>query len=264
MLDSTGTTVASYEYDPFGNIITATGTMAEANPLRYRGYYYDRDTGFYYLNSRYYDPKIGRFINADSYVSTGQGIVGYNMFAYCGNNPVNKSDPMGDVSFWDFLDVHFAAESWTKFFFDPSWGGFGYALLDTVGAMPIIPSSGYLRVGAEVVDSGLDATRRGGKSVSTLVDDIVDILKSGEKSSDGRNIITQLDDNTKAIFRMDVGENAHSMNMYGYSNPVDHINIEIQVKTSSGKYKTKWNFHIILDDLGNVSDIFSTGIWTKK
>ena len=100
MLDSTGTTVASYEYDPFGNIITATGAMAEANPLRYRGYYYDRETGFYYLNSRYYDPKIGRFINADSYVSTGQGIVGYNMFAYCGNNPVNASDPSGQFLEW--------------------------------------------------------------------------------------------------------------------------------------------------------------------
>ncbi len=100
MLDSTGTTVASYEYDPFGNIITATGIMAEANPLRYRGYYYDRETGFYYLNSRYYDPKIGRFINADSYVSTGQGIVGYNMFAYCGNNPVNGTDPEGQFLEW--------------------------------------------------------------------------------------------------------------------------------------------------------------------
>ena len=104
LLDSTGATVASYEYDPFGNILSATGTMAEANPLRYRSYYYDRETGFYYLNSRYYDPKTGRFINADSYVSTDQGIVGYNMFAYCGNNPVNASDPMGEsaaaVEWW--------------------------------------------------------------------------------------------------------------------------------------------------------------------
>ncbi|MBR6666198.1 MAG: RHS repeat-associated core domain-containing protein, partial [Lachnospiraceae bacterium] len=83
MIDSTGATVASYEYDPYGNIVSATGTMAEANPLRYRGYYYDSETDFYYLNSRYYDPKTGRFINADSYVSTGQGIMGYNMFAYC-------------------------------------------------------------------------------------------------------------------------------------------------------------------------------------
>lgn len=71
-------------------------------------------------------------------------------------------------------------------------------------------------------------------------------------------------ENTKVIFRMDVGENAHSMEMYGYSNPVNHINIEIQVKASSGKYKPKWNFHMILDNLGEVSDSFATGIWTKK
>ena len=152
LLDSTGATVASYEYDPFGNIITATGAMAEANPLRYRGYYYDRETGFYYLNSRYYDPKIGRFINADSYVSTGQGIVGYNMFAYCGNNPVNASDPMGDFWLWDFLDIHFAAESWTEFVFDPSWEGFGYAFLDTLGAMPLVPSYSTVNTGANIAE----------------------------------------------------------------------------------------------------------------
>ena len=103
-----------------------------------------------------------------------------------------------------------------------------------------------------------------GKSGSSSVNDIVDIMKSGNMTADGRNIITQLDENTKVIFRMDVGENAHSMEMYGYSNPVNHINIEIQVKASSGKYKPKWNFHMILDNLGEVSDSFATGIWTKK
>ncbi len=102
------------------------------------------------------------------------------------------------------------------------------------------------------------------ESGSSSVNDIVDIMKSGNMTADGRNIITQLDENTKVIFRMDVGENAHSMEMYGYSNPVNHINIEIQVKASSGKYKPKWNFHMILDNLGEVSDSFATGIWTKK
>ena len=105
----------------------------------------------------------------------------------------------------------------------------------------------------EVIESG-----------SSSVNDIVDIMKSGNMTADGRNKITQLDENTKVIFRMDVGENAHSMEMYGYSNPVNHINIEIQVKASSGKYKPKWNFHMILDNLGEVSDSFATGIWTKK
>ena len=71
--------------------------MADINPLRYRGYYYDTETGFYYLQSRYYDPVVSRFINADKYASTGDGLVGYNMFAYCSNNPVNYSDPSGEA-----------------------------------------------------------------------------------------------------------------------------------------------------------------------
>ena len=65
------------------------------NPLRYRGYVYDHETGLYYLESRYYNPKIGRFLNADIFASTGQGFVGNNMFAYCLNNPVNLVDNDG-------------------------------------------------------------------------------------------------------------------------------------------------------------------------
>ena len=95
LADASGNEVAAYDYDPYGKIISATGAMAEINPLRYRGYYYDSETGFYYLQSRYYDPKICRFINADSYTSTGQGLLGYNMFAYCNNNPLNFVDPYG-------------------------------------------------------------------------------------------------------------------------------------------------------------------------
>ena len=67
--------------------------------FRYRGYYYDSETRLYYLQSRYYDPEVCRFINADSYTSTGQGFTGYNMFAYCGNNPVNYVDPTGALAF---------------------------------------------------------------------------------------------------------------------------------------------------------------------
>ena len=69
--------------------------LADKNPLRYRGYVFDTETGFYYCQSRYYDPCLGRFINADGYVSTGQGFLGHNMFAYCGNNPVMYYDPSG-------------------------------------------------------------------------------------------------------------------------------------------------------------------------
>ena len=99
LVNSSGATVATYEYDPYGSIVSATGTMAEINPLRYRGYYYDTDTGFYYLQSRYYDPQIGRFLNADTFVSTGQGLLGNNMFAYCNNSPIPNKDSTGHFLF---------------------------------------------------------------------------------------------------------------------------------------------------------------------
>ena len=100
LIDANENTVASYEYDPYGNIVSATGTLAEINPLRYRGYYYDAELGMYYLQSRYYDPHIGRFISADAYASTGQGVIGFNMFAYCNNNPANGLDYAGDDAIW--------------------------------------------------------------------------------------------------------------------------------------------------------------------
>ena len=95
LVTASGDVVANYEYDAWGNILSQSGEMASINPLRYRGYYYDSETGFYYLQSRYYDPVNRRFINADSYASTGQGFVGTNMFAYCNNCPVVYYDPSG-------------------------------------------------------------------------------------------------------------------------------------------------------------------------
>ena len=95
LTDASGTFVAQYTYNAWGEVLTATGSIAGINPLRYRGYYYDSETGFYYLQSRYYDPANHRFINADSYASTGQGCIGTNMFAYCLNNPVTATDPTG-------------------------------------------------------------------------------------------------------------------------------------------------------------------------
>ena len=86
---------AQYAYDAWGNIIAMSGTLAELNPMRYRGYVYDQETGFYYLQSRYYDPVVGRFISADAYISTGRGTIGCNMFAYCNKNPALNTDQTG-------------------------------------------------------------------------------------------------------------------------------------------------------------------------
>ena len=106
-----GRTVVSYSYDAWGNPISAYDNMfeglADLNPLRYRGYVYDQECNLYYLQSRYYDPSIGRFINADSYASTGQGVLGNNMFAYCNNNPINFRDQSGSLPVEnDELGIH--------------------------------------------------------------------------------------------------------------------------------------------------------------
>ena len=93
-----GQIVATYEYDAWGNITYQSGSMADINPFRYRGYYYDNETGFYYLQTRYYDPTICRFINADNYelVSQLASTKELNMYAYCNNNPIMLTDETGE------------------------------------------------------------------------------------------------------------------------------------------------------------------------
>ena len=100
-----GSLYARYVYDTWGNTlhildangaeITNNSSLAVQNPFRYRGYYYDSESGLYYVSSRYYDPEIGRFINTDSQLNAKDGILGYNSFAYCNNNPIMYSDPSG-------------------------------------------------------------------------------------------------------------------------------------------------------------------------
>ena len=101
ILNTSGEVVVTYEYDPWGNILSTSGSMAATlgadNPFRYRGYYYDNESGFYYLQSRYYDPVTGRFLNADdtAYLGVTETTSGYNLFSYCENNVVNYCDYLG-------------------------------------------------------------------------------------------------------------------------------------------------------------------------
>lgn len=98
-----GALLAEYDYDAWGNCTVvyqhpSYGDLANINPIRYRGYVYDFETGFYYLQSRYYDPQVRRFISIDAYVSTGQNFIGFNMYVYCLNNPTGRIEIGGYFS----------------------------------------------------------------------------------------------------------------------------------------------------------------------
>ena len=108
MRAATGQVVAKYSYDAWGKctVTNATGyTVGEKNPFRYRGYYYDTETGLYYLNSRYYSPEFGRFISADTSdvitASIESASWDKNLFAYCDGNPITRVDDGGE--FWHFI-----------------------------------------------------------------------------------------------------------------------------------------------------------------
>ncbi|MBR5285489.1 MAG: RHS repeat-associated core domain-containing protein [Clostridia bacterium] len=106
ILNYSGNVVVEYTFDAWGKVLSVSGSLASTigqyNPFRYRSYYYDTETGFYYLQSRYYDPVVGRFLNADhpELVGANGGIQGYNLFAYCNNNPANCEDSLGGFLEW--------------------------------------------------------------------------------------------------------------------------------------------------------------------
>ena len=110
VVNSAGTPIGSYTYSPYGDF-TATvlsssdSTAFSANHLTYRGYYYDAETGLYYLNARYYDPQVGRFVSADTAgilgVSPGSASNDKNLFTYCDNNPIVRVDDGGEL--WNYI-----------------------------------------------------------------------------------------------------------------------------------------------------------------
>ncbi len=105
ILDATGVAVVEYTYDAWGTPLAISGsdagTLGAINPLRYRGYVYDQETRLYYVSCRYYNPKTSRWISPETNVYAGRfdegsGLLGYNVFVYCANNPVNFFDMTGE------------------------------------------------------------------------------------------------------------------------------------------------------------------------
>ena len=170
ILDSSGNSVVQYVYDAWGNCTVSTTsnqTLAQINPFRYRSYFYDVETGLYFLKTRYYDPTIGRFINIDSinYVDT-ESINGLNLYAYCGNNPVMYVDPTGHA-FLVFLAaavigfaVSFATSVFVQAHVNDGNVNWGMAAIDGAfgavsGALSMVPGLGALATG--LINAGLTA-----------------------------------------------------------------------------------------------------------
>ncbi len=184
--------VVKYSYDPWGKLTGTTATsayvaLAQANPLRYRSYCYDIETGFYYLQTRYYDPAIARFINADGYLSTDvEGLLSANMFAYCENNPVTNSDPTGE-----FLDTIFDVIS------------LAVSVAEVI-ACPADPMA-WVGLAGDVVDlvpfvTGVGETIRGARTVAKVADKANTAAKAA-KAVDNTSDVVKVAKNTKKLHR---------------------------------------------------------------
>lgn len=174
---SAGTVVAKFRYDSYGNIISSSGSMADKVKFRYRGYYYDDETGFYYLQSRYYDPSLCRFISADQYELVdvlSQTLGQLNLYAYCNNNPIMYTDESGESFILSLfiaiacggiiggvtgaLGALMAGENWIGAF------GSGFLIGGVLGAAAFLGGATALTIGGKVVEGFFAATTFAGKT----------------------------------------------------------------------------------------------------
>ncbi|MDE6442405.1 MAG: RHS repeat-associated core domain-containing protein [Clostridia bacterium] len=167
ILDSSGNIVVQYKYDAWGyhTVSGSNTTLGNLNPFRYRSYYFDTETKLYYLQSRYYDPETGRFLNMDSLdYADPETINGLNLFAYCGNNPVMNVDPEG-TAWWHWL-----------------LGGLAVVALTIVTAG--VAGAAAFAIGSALgVGSALVGVTAGGAMIGGLVAGGVELLSQGITSN---------------------------------------------------------------------------------
>lgn len=131
IMDTSGKCLVQYQYDAWGKVLAISGDrqLGEQNPFRYHSYYYDNETGFYYLYNRYYDPEVKRMLNMDSYTDTQFGMFSHNLYVYCENTPVNASNHSGNVPKWVDKSKYTAQDYlWETKADDSKYNCYGYAI----------------------------------------------------------------------------------------------------------------------------------------
>jgi len=231
-----GEKLVSYTYDAWGNVDefyydNSELTTVVNNPFRYRGYYYDKDLGLYYLNSRYYDSNTGRFISADGvgYLGANGDLNSYNLYAYCSNNPVMGIDPTGK---W--------AISRGVSFFAVCFGGLSYSLafsLDDDWNFGIqITEANVLKKKSGVMIGGINAGVNAKFSISKDADTIYDLEGEGFSASASLSNYG-IEASTSDLNNIVDGVNVFSLS-YGPSL------MTVDVSATASKTKTIWSFNI--------------------
>jgi len=191
ILDSTGAVVVSYVYDAYGRVVSISGTHAstigEENPFRYRSYYFDNESGYYYLQSRYYDSLMGRFISEDGQIN--EGYYGNNKYSYCENNPINYVDKEGNI-LETILDIGGIAWSVVDLVKNPSLTNVGFLVWD-VGAtiIPFVPGS-YVVKSIKISAKAMAKT-----------DDVIDVAKLTYKIAEKSSAIKTCTGSYEIVFK---------------------------------------------------------------
>ena len=186
-----------------------------ANPFRYRGYYQDSETGFYYCGNRYYDPAIGRFINADStntLMNTPMAYTDKNLYAYCDNNPVMRVDNGGE--FWDTVfDVVSLCFSVVDVIKNPddSWAWVGLAADVVSLAVPFATGGGTVVKAVSKADDVVDLAKNADRAIDAIdtvsdigkaagkVDDVSDTIKAAQNIGNSVDSLDELQKNQRAL-----------------------------------------------------------------
>lgn len=201
-----------YTYDAYGNVTESSETaLSESNPYRYGGYYFDNESGLYYLNARYYDAENGRFTQRDTYIGEISSPSTLNLYVYTAGNPIYYTDPTGHW-FDTFLDVVSLGFSIYEAIKEPSVGNIAAVVFDAAAlVVPFIPGTGLAKAGMKVADAADDvydyykAADRTYDTIDNFVDagraldNATDVMKIGDKVDDAADVIRGIENGTDAF-----------------------------------------------------------------